>query len=234
MTHRALFLSLSLVSLVAVACGSSDSSGSGSPSSCKGSGIPGGSSQPTACDTCQESKCGAELTAAYGSGYKSGVAGGACQALMQCVASCGCSDTSCLSGCQSKLDAGCKAATDAVDACEASKCKSECAATGAGGSGAGGAGTGGTTGGANFSCTTTSGDSKSCVLTPLPAGSTDAANMQCTSSGGTPGTGCDSAGAIGTCSISGTKITYYTPSTATEADLKGACMQAGGTWTTGG
>lgn len=239
MTHRSLFLSLSLLaasSAVSVACGGSDSSGSsGTPTNgCTGgTGLPVGGSQTSACSTCEEAKCGAQLSAAYGSGYKSGTFGGACQALLQCATACACNDTSCLAGCQSKLDAGCQSAMAAVDACKDASCKAECSSGAGGAGGSGGTGAGGSLGGSAFSCTRGDATDKTCAQSSLPASALEAAKMSCTDDGGTAGTACATSNLIGSCAIAGSKVFYYSPSSVDAAALEMGCKQGGGTWTAG-
>lgn len=234
MTRTSLFSSISILAAVAgvaAACGGSDSGGSsGTPNNTCGAGLPTSGTQGSACDACEESKCAAQLSTAFGSGYKSGTFGGACQALLQCTTACGCNDTSCVLGCQPKLDAGCQTAMDAVDACKAAQCKAECS-SGAGGSGAGGSGAGGSPGSTVFACTRDDGGDKMCMESTIPQVAVGAATTSCTDDGGTAGTACATAGLLGTCTLASAKAYYYTPSSLGAANLEAQCKQANGTWT---
>ena len=235
---------LSVASVLALAsslyaCGGSASSGS-SPGGCTGStAITPGGTASSACSTCEQANCTAELSAAFGSGFTTGTPGGACAAYMECTRACACGDTSCYSGCQGKIDASCQSAVTAVSACESQKCKTECSSTGAGGSGAGGSGAGGSTSGTftpSFSCAVSQeGALASCgeYGTPFPGGQAalDMAKQNCTDDGNTPGTACPTAGALGSCLIGGfTRAFYYPASGLTAAQAEMACMQASGTW----
>jgi hypothetical protein len=69
------------------------------------------SGNPT-CDSCGMTMCPTEFAACF--------SGGACAAYVACF--CACSDQTCVSGCNSKIDATCATCVQTLTACQKSKC----------------------------------------------------------------------------------------------------------------
>jgi hypothetical protein len=79
------------------------------------------------CLSCAKSSCDSQASAAWGSGYSTGdfCSGGACGSFMACMNGCK-ADSKCEDGCAAKMDATCKPAFDASNACIASSCQKQC------------------------------------------------------------------------------------------------------------
>jgi hypothetical protein len=115
-----------------VAC-SSSSSGGGSPPTCKNPQAAGPGS--AACNTCLESNCGSQLSAASS----------ACSAYESCYAGCDCSDFTCIANCAAtKIDMTCQNGGSGLISCQSNMCSSQCTGT-IGGTDAGGGGDTGAT-----------------------------------------------------------------------------------------
>jgi hypothetical protein len=98
-------------------------SSTGSSSSCMTSGSGGGN--PAACESCLQSNCGSQFSAAES----------ACSALIACESACACTDDACLAACSTKdVTASCETASEAVGPCEEQHCASECITTSMGSS----------------------------------------------------------------------------------------------------
>lgn len=115
---------LALGGAIVAAC-SSSSTGSGpgttSPFKC-GSGSGGGATS-TACTSCEQAHCNAQMTTCFGSDFK----GGSCAAYVSCLNACDCSNFACLAACSP--GAACESCMNAMDACTQSNCATECKAT---------------------------------------------------------------------------------------------------------
>jgi hypothetical protein len=111
-----------------VACSSSSSKGGSNVPTCQGA-TQGTGSGSDACNSCVESSCGSQISAAES----------ACSSYFSCYSACQCSDYQCIAGCVSNITSSCETPFMAVDTCLTSSCAAECntastdAGTGAGG-----------------------------------------------------------------------------------------------------
>lgn len=82
---------------------------------------------PSACDTCQMNKCGADIQGAFGTNPNA--FGGACGKFNACACDCGSNkDTGCTFNCLPDYSP-CKTAIDAFNACTTENCAAECRST---------------------------------------------------------------------------------------------------------
>lgn len=101
-----------------VACSSSSSGGSSDVPACKGNT---GASGPgsAACSSCLQSNCGSQIASEQG----------ACGAYNSCYEACDCSNLTCLTDCQSRIDSACQSPYGAVTTCLSQNCQMQCAVT---------------------------------------------------------------------------------------------------------
>jgi hypothetical protein len=155
----------------ALACGSASSStGSSQDGNSSGGGSAGTptkfacttenpmASADQVCISCAESNCNSQYVAAFGSGYASfDFGGGACGALITCIAACACNDTQCILNCP-QASSDCMAAEDAANACDTQNCPTCGTATSSSGS-SGSSGGSSSSGGVSSSSGSSSGGS---------------------------------------------------------------------------
>ncbi len=206
-------------SAMAACSSSSDSGGSPTKFACAANNPMAQSSSDMACTSCSESNCGAQFSAAFGSGYASGnFGGGSCASYVNCLAACPCNDVNCALGCAPS--SACQTDLGAESMCTDQKCASQCGGGIGGGDDGGGTvidtdgGTGGT-GGSTGACDE-SAAAGVCLATGLPA-------ADCTQAGGTTVTSCPTADLVGCCTMSGIKTCFYSQSGLTTAQAMQAC-----------
>jgi hypothetical protein len=159
-----------------------------------------------------------------------------CSTAFNTYASCIEASASCVSG--EFMTGDCSKQLEAVSACEAAASSLHGgASTGSGGlsSGTGTSPTGGGT--SSFSCDLNMSGEHLCERVNTTAAQAAAFASSCTQDGGTSGTSCSNANALGTCTetASGTtvEITYYSGSSLTAASAQQSCSSGGGTWSAG-
>ncbi len=116
----------SAITIALLGC-SSSSGGGGSIPQCQGAMSSSTGAGSSACNSCIESKCGSQL-----SSFDSD-----CSAYISCYDACQCSDTTCLSGCSSKVTAGSACANDesSITSCLEMNCTSQCTSSSSGDAG---------------------------------------------------------------------------------------------------
>lgn len=120
----------SLFALFALGCSSSTTPSSTTNSSTCGALNSPSNPEDKACEDCMAASCNAELSACYGSGYKTGNFSGPCGPVATCTCSCPEGDLSCLTGCAEKGGTTCEDCVAKIDACETAKCGAACGRTG--------------------------------------------------------------------------------------------------------
>ncbi len=223
MNLRFLLATFALASACGLACSSSNSSGGGTGGG-GGTCLIGSLSAGPACDSCMKSKCDAELSDAFGSGYASGnLAGGKCPTYGACVGKCPCGDTGCLIGCGAP-DATCTTATDAINTCEHQSCASACTSTGTGGSG----GSGGSGGNGTVAVACSAPAKNFCIIQTTLASDASMAQQACTNDGGTVVDACPTANLDGCCKLGALESCGYNG--AGTQQVQQDCATSGGTW----
>jgi hypothetical protein len=120
-----LLSAIALAGAIAAACSSSSgtSAGATSPFKCGSSSGGGGGTTSTACNSCEEAHCSAQMTACFGSDFK----GGSCASFVSCLNACDCSNYTCLAACSPS--SACQTCMDDVSTCEETNCATECKTT---------------------------------------------------------------------------------------------------------
>lgn len=108
---------------IVAACSSSTSGGAGGTSPFKCGTGSGGGTTSTACTSCEQAHCSAQMTTCFGADYK----GGSCAAYVSCLNACDCNNLSCLMACSP--GAACESCMNAMDTCTQTNCATECKAT---------------------------------------------------------------------------------------------------------
>jgi len=223
-----------LASVASFSAACSSSSGSGATATkfaCANNSSMSPMAANSACTSCVESNCNAEVTGAYGSGFASGdLSGGACGSFFTCIAPCACNDTTCSQKCESSLTSpSCSSALQTAGACIASKCTACSNSSSSGGASSGGSSSGTSSGGSSGGTSTggacdNSASSGTCFQKGFPA-------SQCTGTTGMPVSSCPTANLVGCCTIGTIEDCAYPPLTASDEMM--ACTQGGGTFSTG-
>ena len=224
--------------LLAFAC-SPSSSGGGGAGGAPGDGTGGAGGNVLGCQNagfsaecmaCIDSSCSAERSDVES----------ACSAYLSCVATCSCTDTPCLQGCDPMRTDGCITSQSTLATCISDNCDTVCLADGEGGAAgsAGAAGMGGTAGGAGGAGAGGSGDvtwacytdpTKQCTQGKGSSFGRMQAQMLC-AMGGVFGDMCPADGVLGCCAMTNGATCYYAGLDYDAAKLAGACAQGGGTW----
>jgi hypothetical protein len=112
------------LSLFLYGCGSSNADGTAGLYQTCGTGTTVTYYEP--CASCAAAKCGGEITAALGVGWRSAnFSGGSCEEGTACICACE-NDKACISKCSSAVSTACVQANAAMGACTKSKCTDAC------------------------------------------------------------------------------------------------------------
>jgi hypothetical protein len=85
----------------------------------------------SACTTCLQTHCNADLTTCWGASWATGdTSAGACSSFLACTSACSsCSDINCLFGCVGSLSNECQTCSQATATCQQDSCATECGGT---------------------------------------------------------------------------------------------------------
>lgn len=194
---------------------SSSSSGGGSGSGSGGVSSCLASSTTQACIQCIEQSCNGQL----------GSLESACTAYISCICPGGVYNSGLVNGCQPDINAACSSAANVLGNCETNSCATACGVTSSSGSGSSSGGTSSSSSGSTgtpVACTTGTGTSQVCQVTP---------GLSSCGTGAQASSICPSANLAGCCTLPGGDETcFYDPTQATTN--QSACQGSGGTWST--